>query len=149
MIPNTRLDRYVAVKRHVCMVMAVPSQVCSEAIGEDGREAKLGKTKRLGGKGWCYFGCTYYYSLLLNSQPFAPVNSPCTLTLTSQPLPCTPTKLPCPPSLPQASLDFCPYSYPTKPTLSSQPQLLDPSHNPAQSLVNLSLLTPLQTTAAS
>ena len=26
-VPNSRLDRYVAIKRHVCMVMAAPSQV--------------------------------------------------------------------------------------------------------------------------
>lgn len=50
-IPNTRLDRYVAVKRHVCMVMAVPSQVCSEAEGKHGKETKLGNIKGMEGKG--------------------------------------------------------------------------------------------------
>lgn len=55
-IPNSRLDRYVAVKRHVCMVMAVPSQVCCEATGEKGKEEeRSGNIKGMGDKGWCYF----------------------------------------------------------------------------------------------
>lgn len=28
-LPNSRLDRYAAIKRHVTCVMSVPSQVCS------------------------------------------------------------------------------------------------------------------------
>lgn len=35
-IPNSRVDRYVAVKRHVCMVMAAPSQVSQEKTRESG-----------------------------------------------------------------------------------------------------------------
>lgn len=83
-IPNTRLDRYVAVKRHVCMVMAVPSQVCSKVIEDDGREDF--ETKEVIDIDWCYFyliTMSYYLLLVLifylttidsHCAPTAPAN---------------------------------------------------------------------------
>lgn len=58
-IPNTRLDRYVAVKRHVCMVMAAPSQmVLAKSLQHKGRllsivtRVAIQINCKLGGEAW-------------------------------------------------------------------------------------------------
>lgn len=58
-VPNSRLDRYVAVKRHVCMVMAAPSQlVLAKSLQHKGRllaivtRVAIQINCKLGGEAW-------------------------------------------------------------------------------------------------